>query len=53
MTEMTAEVRLFVEQPNYAHIATLMPDGAPHITGLRSDRRHNSLKGIVDARTGH
>ena len=30
MTEMTAEVRRLVEQPNYAHIATLMPDGAPH-----------------------
>jgi PPOX class probable F420-dependent enzyme len=30
MTEMTAEVRRLAERPNYAHIATLMPDDAPH-----------------------
>jgi PPOX class probable F420-dependent enzyme len=30
MTPMTADVRRLVERPNYAHIATLMPDGAPH-----------------------
>jgi PPOX class probable F420-dependent enzyme len=30
MTAMTADVRRLVERPNYAHIATLMPDGAPH-----------------------
>ncbi|MFL6044633.1 MAG: PPOX class F420-dependent oxidoreductase [Propionibacteriaceae bacterium] len=27
---MNAEVRRLVDRPNYAHIATLMPDGAPH-----------------------
>ena len=30
MTEMTAEVRRLMDRPNYAHLATLMPDGAPH-----------------------
>jgi PPOX class probable F420-dependent enzyme len=30
MTEMTAEVRRLLDRPNYAHLATLMPDGAPH-----------------------
>ena len=30
MTEMINEVRRLLERPNYAHIATLLPDGAPH-----------------------
>jgi PPOX class probable F420-dependent enzyme len=30
MTALSADVRRLVELPNYAHIATLMPDGAPH-----------------------
>jgi PPOX class probable F420-dependent enzyme len=30
MTEMTAEVRRLLDRPNYAHLATLMPDGTPH-----------------------
>ena len=30
MTEMTPEVRHRLDRPNYAHLATLMPDGAPH-----------------------
>ena len=30
MSVMTAEVSQLVARPNYAHIATLMPDGAPH-----------------------
>jgi PPOX class probable F420-dependent enzyme len=30
MTELSAEVRPFFERPNYAHVATLLPDGAPH-----------------------
>lgn len=30
MAVMSAEVRRLVDRPNYAHIATLMPDGAPH-----------------------
>ena len=27
---LTAEVRRLLERPNYAHLATLLPDGAPH-----------------------
>jgi PPOX class probable F420-dependent enzyme len=30
MTALSADVRRLVERANYAHIATLMPDGAPH-----------------------
>ena len=30
MAELTPEVRELLEAPNYAHLATLMPDGAPH-----------------------
>jgi PPOX class probable F420-dependent enzyme len=30
MTALSADVRRLVERPNYAHIATLMPDGGPH-----------------------
>lgn len=30
MTALSADVRRLVGRPNYAHIATLMPDGAPH-----------------------
>ena len=30
MTELTADVRKLLEGANYAHLATLLPDGAPH-----------------------
>jgi PPOX class probable F420-dependent enzyme len=30
LTVITDEVRRLIERPNYAHIATLLPDGAPH-----------------------
>jgi hypothetical protein len=30
MTALSADVRRLVERLNNAHIATLMPDGAPH-----------------------
>ena len=30
MAEMTPEVRELFENPNYGHVATLMPDGSPH-----------------------
>jgi PPOX class probable F420-dependent enzyme len=30
MTEMPPEVRRLLDRPNYAHVATLLPDGAPH-----------------------
>jgi PPOX class probable F420-dependent enzyme len=41
MTEIPAEVRRLLERPNYAHIATLLPDGAPQVVpvwmGLEGD----------------
>jgi PPOX class probable F420-dependent enzyme len=30
MTSLPDDVRALFEGPNYAHVATLMPDGAPH-----------------------
>jgi PPOX class probable F420-dependent enzyme len=30
VTELPDDVRALVEGPNYAHIATLLPNGAPH-----------------------
>ena len=30
MAELSDEVRALFEGPNYAHVATLLPDGAPH-----------------------
>jgi PPOX class probable F420-dependent enzyme len=30
MTPLPDDVRLLFEGPNYAHVATLMPDGSPH-----------------------
>ncbi len=42
MTELPADVRRLFDGPNYAHLATLMPDGAPHSAplwvGLEGDR---------------
>jgi PPOX class probable F420-dependent enzyme len=34
MTELSAEVRRLFDGANYAHIATLLPDGAPHSVPL-------------------
>jgi PPOX class probable F420-dependent enzyme len=42
MTEMPADVRAIFDGPNYAHLATLLPDGGPHSVpvwvGLEGDR---------------
>jgi PPOX class probable F420-dependent enzyme len=43
MTPMTADVRRLVERPNYAHIATLMPDGAPHSVPVWIDVEGDNL----------
>jgi nitroimidazol reductase NimA-like FMN-containing flavoprotein (pyridoxamine 5'-phosphate oxidase superfamily) len=31
MSELSADVRRLLDRPNYAHVATLLPDGAPHV----------------------
>jgi nitroimidazol reductase NimA-like FMN-containing flavoprotein (pyridoxamine 5'-phosphate oxidase superfamily) len=42
VTELPADVRTLFDGPNYAHIATLLPDGAPHSVpvwvGLEGER---------------
>jgi PPOX class probable F420-dependent enzyme len=42
MTELPPDVRTLFEGPNYAHVATLLPDGAPHSVpvwvGLEGER---------------
>jgi len=42
MTELPADLRRLFDSPNYAHLATLMPDGAPHSAplwvGMEGDR---------------
>jgi PPOX class probable F420-dependent enzyme len=40
---MTDEVRRLVAHPNYAHIATLMPDGAPHSVPVWIDLEGDNL----------
>jgi PPOX class probable F420-dependent enzyme len=37
MSEIVADVRRLLERPNYAHIATLLPDGAPHVVPVWID----------------
>ncbi|HEY6686560.1 MAG TPA: PPOX class F420-dependent oxidoreductase [Propionibacteriaceae bacterium] len=43
MTALSADVRRLVERPNYAHIATLMPDGAPHSVPVWMDLDGDNL----------
>ena len=42
MTELNDEVRALIDKPNFAHFATLMNDGAPHVdpvwVGREGDR---------------
>jgi PPOX class probable F420-dependent enzyme len=42
MAELPADVRALFEGPNYAHIATVLPDGGPHSVpvwaGMEGDR---------------
>jgi PPOX class probable F420-dependent enzyme len=51
---LSDEIRALLDHPNYAHLATVMPDGAPHVTPVwvarEDDRvllgiRDDSLKG--------
>ena len=43
MSVMTTEVSRLVARPNYAHIATLMPDGAPHSVPVWIDLEGDNL----------
>src|SRR4249919_2851329 len=43
MLMLTAEVRRLIAHPNYAHIATLMPDGAPHSVPVWIDLEGDNL----------
>jgi len=43
MSMMTAEVRRLIARPYYAHIATLMPDGAPHSVPVWIDLEGDNL----------
>jgi PPOX class probable F420-dependent enzyme len=42
MIELTEDVRALLDGPNYAHVATVLPDGSPHSVpvwiGLEGDR---------------
>jgi PPOX class probable F420-dependent enzyme len=43
MTEMSAAVRRLLDRPNYAHLATLLPDGAPHTVPVWIDREEENV----------
>ncbi len=34
MTRLTEQVLALVNRPNFAHLATLLPDGSPHVTPM-------------------
>lgn len=53
-TALSPEIKNMIDRPNFAHLATLMPDGSPNVTpvwiGREGDRivicmGENSLKG--------
>lgn len=37
MSELSADVRRLLARPNYAHVATLLPDGGPHVVPVWVD----------------
>jgi len=37
MSELSGDVRRLLDRPNYAHVATLLPDGAPHVVPVWVD----------------
>lgn len=53
--KLSPEVEKLLDAPNFAHIATLMPDGSPHVTVVWVDRdrdliRINTAEGRVKPR---
>ena len=43
MTRLTEQVLALVERPNFAHLATLLPDGSPHVTPMWIGTEDNLL----------
>ena len=43
ITELNAEVKRLLDRPNYAHVATLLPDGAPHTVPVWIDREGENV----------
>ena len=43
MTELNADVKRLLDRPNYAHMATLLPDGAPHTVPVWIAREEEDL----------
>ena len=43
MAELAADVARFVEDVNYAHLATLLPDGSPHTVPVWVDREGDRI----------
>lgn len=43
MTRITGKARELIERPNFAHLATLLPDGSPHVTPMWIDTEDDLL----------
>ncbi|GAA3208132.1 PPOX class F420-dependent oxidoreductase [Dactylosporangium siamense] len=43
MAELSADVARLVDDVNYAHIATLLPDGSPHVVPVWVDREGDRI----------
>lgn len=43
MAALSSEVRALLDEPNFAHLATLMPDGSPQPAGKESPTRYAAL----------
>jgi PPOX class probable F420-dependent enzyme len=48
MTELPEAVRILFEGPNYAHLATVLPNGAPHSVPLWVDLEGSRIAFIAD-----
>jgi PPOX class probable F420-dependent enzyme len=48
MTELPPDVRTLFEGPNYAHVATLLPDGAPHSVPVWVDLEGERIAFLTD-----
>jgi PPOX class probable F420-dependent enzyme len=43
MTALPNEVRALLDGPNYAHLATVMSDGAPHVVAVWAGRENDHI----------